>query len=59
MMLTSRFLQRKQAEYEALRTEIDSLTAELNAPDASHPGPQAHPANPRIPVFPQCHTGLE
>jgi EPS-associated MarR family transcriptional regulator len=44
--LTSRFLQRKQAEYEALRTEIDSLTAELNAPDASHPGPQAHPANP-------------
>jgi hypothetical protein len=30
MMLTSRFLQRKQAEYEALRTEIDSLTAELN-----------------------------
>ena len=52
MMLTSRFLQRKQAEYEALRTEIDSLRAELNAPDASqpghpgHPGPQAHPANP-------------
>jgi EPS-associated MarR family transcriptional regulator len=47
--LTSRFLQRKQAEYEALRTEIDSLTAELSAPDASqpgHPGPQAHPANP-------------
>jgi hypothetical protein len=46
--LTSRFLQRKQAEYEALRTEIDSLTAE-SAPDASqpgHPGPQAHPANP-------------
>jgi EPS-associated MarR family transcriptional regulator len=30
--LTSRFLQRKQAEYEALRTEIDSLTAELSAP---------------------------
>jgi EPS-associated MarR family transcriptional regulator len=47
--LTSRFLQRKQAEYEALRTEIDSLTAELSAPDASHPGhpgPQAQPANP-------------
>ena len=38
--LTSRFLQRKQAEYEALRTEIDSLTAELNAPD------QAHTASP-------------
>ena len=34
--LTSRFLQRKQAEYEALRTEIDSLTAELNAPDHGH-----------------------
>ena len=30
--LTSRFLQRKQAEYEALRAEIDSLSAELNAP---------------------------
>ena len=34
--LTSRFLQRKQAEYEALRAEIDSLTAELNAPDHGH-----------------------
>jgi EPS-associated MarR family transcriptional regulator len=34
--LTSRFLQRKQAEYEALRTEIDSLTAELSAPDQGH-----------------------
>ena len=34
--LTSRFLQRKQAEYEALRAEIDSLTAELNAPDQGH-----------------------
>jgi EPS-associated MarR family transcriptional regulator len=50
--LTSRFLQRKQAEYEALRAEIDSLTADLSAPDASHPGhpshpgTQAHPANP-------------
>jgi EPS-associated MarR family transcriptional regulator len=50
--LTGRFLRRKQAEYEALRAEIDSLTAELSAPDASrpgrsgHPGPQAHPANP-------------
>ena len=41
MMLTSRFLQRKQAEYEALRTEIDSLTAE-----PGHPGQPAHPANP-------------
>ena len=28
--LTGRFLRRKQAEYEALRAEIDSLTAELN-----------------------------
>ena len=49
MMLTSRFLQRKQAEYEALRTEIDSLTAELSAPaqaNNGHPGPQAHLANP-------------
>jgi len=34
--LTSRFLQRKQAEYEALRAEIDSLTAELSAPDQGH-----------------------
>lgn len=47
--LTSCFLQRKQAEYEALRAEIDSLTAELSSPDRSppsHPGHQAHPANP-------------
>ena len=34
--LTGRFLQRKQAEYEALRAEIDSLTAELSAPDQGH-----------------------
>jgi len=32
--LTSRFLKRKQAEYEALRTEIDGLTSELS-PSAS------------------------
>jgi EPS-associated MarR family transcriptional regulator len=50
--LASRFLQRKQAEYETLRTEIDSLKAEPSAPDPNlpghpgHPGPQAHPANP-------------
>jgi EPS-associated MarR family transcriptional regulator len=50
--LASRFLQRKQAEYQALRTEIDSLKAELSAPEPNlpghpgHPGPQAHPANP-------------
>lgn len=29
--LTSRFLKRKQAEYEALRVEIDGLTDELSA----------------------------
>ena len=29
--LTSRFLKRKQAEYEALRAEIDGLTLELRA----------------------------
>ena len=29
--LTSRFLKRKQAEYEALRAEIDGLTKELSA----------------------------
>jgi EPS-associated MarR family transcriptional regulator len=29
--LTGRFLKRKQAEYEALRQEIDSLTEELGA----------------------------
>ena len=29
--LTSRFLKRKQAEYEALRAEIDGLTSELRA----------------------------
>jgi hypothetical protein len=29
--LTSRFLKRKQTEYEALRAEIDGLTAELGA----------------------------
>lgn len=29
--LTSRFLKRKQAEYEALRAEIDGLTSELSA----------------------------
>jgi EPS-associated MarR family transcriptional regulator len=34
--LTGRFLRRKQAEYEALRAEIDSLTAELSAPDQGH-----------------------
>jgi EPS-associated MarR family transcriptional regulator len=28
--LTSRFLRRKQAEYEALRAEIDGLTSELS-----------------------------
>ena len=47
--LTGRFLQRKQAEYEALRTEIDSLTAELSAPDhatSGHSGHHARPANP-------------
>ncbi|WP_396435810.1 MarR family EPS-associated transcriptional regulator [Limnohabitans sp.] len=44
--LASRFLQRKQPEYQALRTEIDSLKAELSAPDNGHPGPHAHPANP-------------
>ena len=44
--LTSRFLQRKQAEYEALRTEIDSLTAELSARYLGRPG---RPARPVIP----------
>ena len=47
--LTSRFLQRKQAEYEALRTEIDSLIDELSAPDhatSGHSGHHARPANP-------------
>jgi hypothetical protein len=29
MTLASRFLMRKQAEYEALRAEIDGLTEEL------------------------------
>lgn len=29
--LTSRFLKRKQAEYEAIRVEIDGLTSELSA----------------------------
>jgi len=47
--LTGRFLQRKQAEYEALRTEIDSLIDELSAPDhatSGHSGHHARPANP-------------
>ena len=47
--LTGRFLQRKQAEYEALRTEIDRLTVELSAPDhatSGHSGHHARPANP-------------
>ncbi len=31
-LLTSRFLRRKMAEYEALRAEIESLHAEANSP---------------------------
>jgi EPS-associated MarR family transcriptional regulator len=31
--LTSRFLKRKQAEYEAIRVEIDGLTSELSPSD--------------------------
>jgi len=35
--LTSLFLKRKQAEYEALRTEIDGLTSELSASTNAKP----------------------
>lgn len=35
--LTSLFLERKQAEYEALRTEIDGLTSELSASTNAKP----------------------
>jgi EPS-associated MarR family transcriptional regulator len=35
--LTSRFLKRKQAEYKALRAEIDGLTTELSASDNAKP----------------------
>jgi len=38
--LTARFLQRKRAEYDALRAEIDQLSAELEAEQAPK-GPQA------------------
>ena len=35
VMLTSRFLKRKQAEYEALRVEIDGLSEELGMQKSS------------------------
>ena len=38
--LTGRFLQRKMAEYEALKAEIDSLQAEMSAPGEQKHGPQ-------------------
>lgn len=41
MALTGRFLQRKMAEYEALRTEIESLKNELHTPQ--HAERDAHP----------------
>jgi EPS-associated MarR family transcriptional regulator len=37
--LTTRFLERKQAEYTAQRTEIDSLIAELGASNFTGPTP--------------------
>lgn len=38
--LTGRFLQRKMAEYEALKAEIDSLQAEMGEPGEQKHGPQ-------------------
>ena len=35
--LTSRFLKRKQAEYQALKAEIDGLTEELSANASAQP----------------------
>jgi EPS-associated MarR family transcriptional regulator len=35
-MLTTRFLTRKMAEYEAMKLEIDSLTSEINGTASSH-----------------------
>ena len=43
--LTGRFLQRKIAEYEALRAEIEALRGEM-PPDVTLSAPGATPANP-------------
>ena len=40
--MTSDFLKRKMAEYEALHAEIASLQAELNAQRVGRPGKTAH-----------------
>jgi EPS-associated MarR family transcriptional regulator len=37
-MLTTRFLKRKMAEYEAMKLEIDTLTSEINSTAHTHIG---------------------
>jgi EPS-associated MarR family transcriptional regulator len=45
--LAGRFLQRKKAEYEALRAEIDALQADMQHPDTPVTPPPHHPQPPQ------------
>lgn len=40
-MLTTRFLKRKMAEYDAMKLEIDTLTSEINSTAHTHSGKKA------------------
>ena len=40
-MLTTRFLKRKMAEYDAMKLEIDTLTSEINSTAHTNSGKKA------------------
>ncbi len=40
-MLTTQFLKRKMAEYDAMKLEIDTLTSEINSTAHTHSGKKA------------------